>query len=220
MERAAGPGTLVLSGDDASEAAIKTIPLSPFRVIDLVTHAVVDKDQPERSAILLAPGSPDEDGFLQVREIPSLDLDGQLVILSSCRSASGQILGGEGAQSLARAFLQAGAGAVLAGLWPLEDAEAAAFFSELYRNLGRGFSVSEALRLTQAAAVEDGVSPATWAGLIVLGNGDIAPLTSHRRLMLWWVLLIVLAATPMALLLLHHRKTGVRPGNPNPPPSP
>ena len=187
LKRISGRGTVVLSGADASEAALKNTPLEGFHIIDLVTHAVVDEQQPERSAILLAPGSEQEDGFLQVREIPDLRLDGQLVILSSCRSSSGHILGGEGAQSLARAFLQAGAGAVLASLWPLEDAEAATLFSDLYRQLGRGVSVAEALRRAQASAAEGGLSSATWAGLTILGNGDLTPLNRQRLIPWYWI---------------------------------
>ncbi len=204
LERISGRGTVVLSGADASEAALKNTPLEGFRIIDLVTHAVVDEKQPERSAILLAPGSEQEDGFLQVREIPDLRLDGQLVILSSCRSSSGHILGGEGAQSLARAFLEAGAGAVLASLWPLEDAEAATLFSDLYRQLGRGVSVAEALRRAQASAAETGRSSASWAGLTILGDGDLTPLKQRRLIPWYWMLLGIVL---LILVGLSFRKT-------------
>ncbi len=189
LERVAGRGSVVLSGTDASERALKETPLHGFAIIDLVTHAFVDEEQPERSAILLTPGSDDEDGFLQVREIPDLDLDGQLVILSSCRSSSGRILGGEGAQSLARAFLEAGAGAVLASLWPLEDEEASVLLSGFAKALGRGQSVAGALSTAQRDALDVGVSPATWAGLVILGDGDVTPFPvgAHRS---WgWVLI-------------------------------
>ncbi len=56
LERAAGRDSRVLSGAEASERALKEIFLGDFGIIDLVTHAVVDDEQPERSAILLAPG--------------------------------------------------------------------------------------------------------------------------------------------------------------------
>ena len=185
LKRVAGAGSLVLSGVDASESTLKNTPLGTFGIVDLVTHAVVDEEQPERSAILLAPGSEDEDGFLQVREIPDLDLDGQLVILSSCRSSSGRILGGEGAQSLARAFLEAGAGAVLASLWPLEDEEASVLFSSFSKALGRGRSVAGALSVAQRDAIDAGMPTAAWAGLVVLGDGDLRPLPSQSCR--WWV---------------------------------
>jgi len=195
LKRVADGDSLVLSGTGASERALKEIPLGEFGIIDLVTHAVVDEEQPERSAILLAPGSDDEDGFLQVREIPDLALDGQLVILSSCRSSSGRILGGEGAQSLARAFLEAGAGAVLASLWPLEDEEASVLFSSFSKALGRGQCVAGALSAAQLEAIEAGMPAASWAGLVILGDGDLRPLRS-RPLGKWaWALIGVVAAS-------------------------
>ncbi len=194
LERVAGRDSRVLSGAEASEQALKEIQLGDFQIIDLVTHAVVDEEQPERSAILLAPGPTTEDGFLQVREIPDLELDGQLVILSSCRSSSGRILGGEGAQSLARAFVQAGAGAVLASLWPLEDEEASIVFSSFYTALGRGQSIAGALSVAQRAAIDAEMPAASWAGLVILGDGDLRPLPSRSRGMWAWALIGVVVA--------------------------
>ena len=207
LERVAGSGSLVFSGPDASERVLKDTPLGEFAIIDLVTHAVVDDEQPERSAILLAPGSEDEDGFLQVREIPDLDLDGQLVILSSCRSSSGAILGGEGAQSLARAFLEAGAGAVLASLWPIEDEEASVLLSSFSRALGRGRSVAGALSVAQRDAADAGMPAASWAGLVILGDGDLRPLPGHsRRWWAWPLIGVVIVASFGAVRLMRSRR--------------
>ncbi len=203
LARAAGPGSVVLSGPAATEAVLKTMDLGNFTILDLVSHAVVDTDQPERSAIILAPGAADEDGLLQVREIPALSLDGQLVILSSCGSSAGHLLGGEGAQSLARAFLEAGGGAVLASLWPLEDRETAAVLTRFSAELGRGRRVADALRRAQGAAMDEGMPPAGWAGLMVLGNGDLRPVRS-RPGRPWFALLggfVVLAVSLIATLL-------------------
>jgi len=177
----AGPGSVILSGEAASEAALKGAELDGFTILDLVTHAVVDEDQPERSAIILAPGSGEEDGLLQVREIPFLALHGQLVILSSCGSSAGPLLGGEGVQSLARAFLEAGAGAVVASLWRLEDRAAAEVLTGLARELGRGLRLSDALRRAQATARDGGMPPAGWAGLVIVGDGDIRPIPARGR---------------------------------------
>lgn len=208
LERVTGEGSLVLSGPEASEKVLKDTPLDGFAIIDLVTHAVVDDEQPERSAILLVPGSDDEDGFLQVREIPDLALDGQLVILSSCRSSSGRILGGEGAQSLARAFLEAGAGAVLASLWQLEDEETSILLSSFAGSLGRGRSVAGALSAAQRDAVDAGMPAASWAGLVVLGDGDLRPLSgrSHRR-WTWPLIGVVVVASFGAFRLTRSRRT-------------
>jgi len=204
--RAAGPGSRMLTGAEASEAALKRMPLASFGILDLVTHAAVDEEQAERSAIILAPGSPTEDGFLQVREIPELDLDGQLVILSSCSSSSGKILGGEGAQSLARSFLEAGAGAVLASLWPLEDQQAASLFSELSHQLGRGRRVAEALRLAQRHSIETGMPTGAWAGVVVLGDGDLRPLPPRGTRRFWLPFLLLMGVVLLGVLLLRRTR--------------
>lgn len=199
LKRAAGKGSLVVTGNAASETVFKATSFSDFGIINLVTHAVVDENQPERSAILLAPGSDLEDGFLQVREISVLDLDGQLVVLSSCRSSSGRILGGEGAQSLARAFLEAGAGAVLASLWPLEDQKASVLFGNFSNALGQGQTVGGALRSVQLAAIESGMAADSWAGLVIHGDADLRPIPAPVARNWMWILSGILMATSVGV---------------------
>ncbi len=202
LERVSGPGSRILFGAHASEAALKRTRLAEYAILDLVTHAVVDAEQPERSSIILAPGDAKEDGLLQVREIPWLPLDGQLVILSSCGSSAGQLLGGEGAQSLARAFLEAGAGAVLASLWPLEDREAATLLAGFSEELGRGRSVAEALWAARAAAMDGGMATAGWAGVIVVGDGDLRPLPGHEPLKPGRLGLVIAAVVLLGILVI------------------
>ena len=62
---------------------------------------------------MLAPGAPAEDGLLQPREAAALGLDGTVVVLATCQSASGTVLQGEGALSLA-ALAPAGTAATAA----------------------------------------------------------------------------------------------------------
>jgi len=57
---------------------------------------------------------------VQVREIRALPR-ADLVALSACETGSGRPLGEEGIASLERAFLLAGAKAVIASLWTADD---------------------------------------------------------------------------------------------------
>jgi CHAT domain-containing protein len=164
---------------DASEHALKAAPLSQFGILHFAAHAVVDDERKERSAVLLAPGSDSEDGLLQLREVIELPLEGRLVVLSSCRSARGLILRGEGVVGFGRAFLQAGSHAVVGGLWPLRDDDAALLFDAFYRSIGEGARVSAALRAAQREAIRDGRPAAAWAGLVVIGDGSLAPVPAH-----------------------------------------
>ncbi|RKH11513.1 CHAT domain-containing protein, partial [Corallococcus sp. CA047B] len=155
----------LLVGAAASEQALKASRLDDVRILHVAAHAVVDVEAPERSALVLAPGAEQEDGLLQPREITELGLGDALVVLSSCQGASGAQLAGEGVLSLARAFFEAGARAVVASLWPLRDAEAAWLLERYYRHLATGQGVSQALRSAQRDAWEDGQPAAAWAGL-------------------------------------------------------
>ncbi|RKG92668.1 CHAT domain-containing protein [Corallococcus terminator] len=165
----------LLVGAEASEQALKATALDDVRILHLAAHAVVDVEAPERSALVLAPGAAQEDGLLQPREISELKLGDALVVLSSCQGASGALLAGEGVLSLARAFFEAGAHAVVASLWPMRDAEAAWLLERYYRHLASGQGVSLALRSAQREAWEDGQPAAAWAGLVVMGDAALVP---------------------------------------------
>ena len=176
MVRLIGSGRAVM-GDEASERLIKTADLGRYRILHFAVHAVVDEREPQRSAVVLAPGDPQEDGLLQMREIVDLDLDETLVIISACQSAAGEITGAEGVAGLARAFFQAGARTVIGGLWTLRDQETAEFVADVARRLGRGDSVGEAVAAVRRVRIDAGSPVAAWASLIVIGDSDLRPVT-------------------------------------------
>jgi CHAT domain-containing protein len=204
MVRSLRSGSRLVSGSEATERFLKKARLNEFGLLHFAAHAVVDPEKPERSAVLLAPGAPDEDGFLQIREIVDLDLDGQVVFLTTCRSASGTFIEGEGVLGLARAFFQAGARAVVGSLWPLRDDEAAALMEQFARHLGEGKSLAAALAEARRERIRSGAPVAAWSGLIVLGDGDLIPVPAgeSRGRDLTWILAIaaVVAVTTVALL--------------------
>lgn len=179
--RALGGGSVQRLGEDASEVYVKSTPLQRFGVLHFATHAVTDEGNPDRSGVLLAPGAANQDGLLQIREIVDLDLRGRVIVLSACSSNTGAMLRGEGVMSLARAFFQGGAHTVVASLWRLRDDEAADFFDRFYRHLGNGRSVAAALQAAQRDMIRDGAPAAAWAGLVVLGDGDLVPLPGGRK---------------------------------------
>ena len=173
-------GADVLLGARASEHEVKARDLRTYDVMHFAAHALADEAHPERSAVLLAPGGPAEDGLLQAREIAALDIDESIVVLSACRTAAGAVLSGEGVLSLARAFFEGGAHAVIGTRWPLRDADAAVLFDTFYRRLAEGATLSAALKTTRDEARAAGRPPSAWAGLVLLGNGDLRPFASRR----------------------------------------
>ncbi len=193
-------------GAAASERFLKLQEPRRFRVLHLAAHAVIDDRHPQRSAVVLARGGGGEDGLLQPREIVELDFEDQVIVLSACDSAVGQVLRGEGVMSLARAFFQAGARTVVASLWRLQDEDAKLFFDRFYRHLGSGSSVAAALQGAQRDRIRDGAPAAAWAGLVALGDGElvVVPAGVSRPLLAGWrsVLLFALAMALLAAVAL------------------
>ncbi len=167
-----GAGTF-LTGSEARESRLKGADLSSFSVLHFATHILIDSEQPKRSGILLAGDDGDEDGWLRIDEVSNLDLSGPLIILSGCRSAAGSIVDGEGVMGLAHAFFLAGARTVIGSLWPLRDDEVAEMIEQISRGIAGGLSVAEALAQAQRHAMAEGMAADGWAGLVVLGDGDL-----------------------------------------------
>ena len=175
----------VREGGEASEQFLKGAPLDRYSILHLAAHARADGAFPDRSAVFLAPGGADEDGWLQPKEIAALDLGGRLVVLSACESAGGVVMSGEGPLSLARAFFAAGAGGVLATRWPLRDDDAAFVMEHFYRALASGIGAAGALKIARHDAIDAGLPAAAWAGLALLGEGvrpPLRPIAVHRAI--------------------------------------
>jgi tetratricopeptide (TPR) repeat protein len=185
VARSCGKGSVVRFGPEAGEAFLKRQDLSRFGVLHLAAHAVADESSPEASAVLLAADGPGEDGRLQVDEISRLHLDGSLVALSSCRSASGAVVGGEGVMSLSRAFFAAGSAAVLGSLWPMRDDDARDFIEIFYDHLNAGETAATAFASAQRERLRDGAPAEAWAGFVLSGDGNWrlpgAPASSRLR---------------------------------------
>jgi CHAT domain-containing protein len=188
VRRLGSPGGLQV-GKEASEATVKSLPPGEVALLHFAAHAVIDGERPDRSAVLLAPGA-GEDGLLQPHEIAQLQLDGAVVILSTCQSATGEVLAGEGPLSLARAFLQAGASTVVGSLWPLRDDETARLFDAFYRHLAAGKSVAESLAAAQRDRIEAGEPAAAWAGVVLLGDGGVTLPAPKPSRAVWLYLMV------------------------------
>jgi hypothetical protein len=195
MVRALGGESLLLTGPDASERFLKEADLDRFAIVHFASHALVDPDRPERSAVVLAPGGENEDGFLQIREIVDLDLRGKVIVLSACRSAS--------------AFFRAGARAVVGNLWPMRDDEAEAFVRRLSRRLVAGDTLAGSIAAARRGRMKAGAPADAWAGVVVLGDGDFRPVPDGwvrpRRGAVWTLGAISAALVLVAWVLAYRR---------------
>lgn len=157
---------------DATEAAVKAQPLASFRVVHFAAHGIVSTKDPARSAVLLKPSGQD-DGLLQAREVLNLRFSAALVTLSACDTSAGAQLGQDGVASLVRPFLAAGAKAVVANLWSVDDTFSAALMKQFYGHLTKGKDIGEALRLAKLAMLDQfgpAATPQLWSGVLTYGD--------------------------------------------------
>jgi CHAT domain-containing protein len=160
-------------GLQANEENIKDRPLSSYRFIHLATHAVVDYQDSEFSALILSPSPKpgSEDGILTTREVAELKLNADLVVLSGCETITGQRTQAEGILGLRRAFIIAGARRVCGSLWPVEDTWTKKLMSAFYKGLfGKGLTSPAALQRAKIILLRAGTAPSQWAPFILIGS--------------------------------------------------
>jgi len=180
--------SLLLVGERASEPRVRA-EIGRHDIVHFGTHARIVPDQPLASSLLLAGGgrtladsqlepvSP-ADGVLTGYEVLGLELKPQaLVTLAACESVGKGRREGEGLVGLARAFFEAGAGTVVASLWPVEDRATRELMVRFYRELSAGKkSTARALATAQTAmargdAGENQKHPFHWARFVLIGDG-------------------------------------------------
>jgi len=146
------PNGLLLLSDEATESNFKYYAESS-KIIHLSSHSFLYKDQP---LILLSPQSDNEDdGYLEADEILGLNLNTDLVVLSSCRSGLGKIDEAEGVIGMQKAFFEAGANSIVVSLWDVSDKYTSIFMESFYGYLMQGMSKPEALRNAKLSFIKN-----------------------------------------------------------------
>ena len=178
----------LVTGTGFTDSALRArTDLRDFRVIHFATHGLVTAPRPEcpaQPALLTSFGTDDSDGLLSFREIFDLGLDADTIILSACDTAgaataaatrdAGIATGGNFAlDGLVRAFVGAGARAVIASHWPVPDNFNATgtLITGLFSNAGT-ISVGEALRTSQVRMMDtpNTSHPYYWSGFAIVGD--------------------------------------------------
>jgi len=110
-----------------------------------------------------------EDGILTAEEVQSLDLRGtEMVVLSACETGMGLGNYGQGVMGLQRAFQAAGARAVVASLWRVDDAATTVLMEQFYTNLwSKKMPKLEALRQAQLTVLNN-------PGLVTARRAELA----------------------------------------------
>lgn len=168
------PADLVtLTGFAANAENVAKLPSRDLRVLHFATHALTRADSPGMSALYLSAfrpnGLPTDRSSLSADDIYRLGLRADLVVLSACSTNQGRNVRGEGVLGLTHSFLANGSGAVVATLWPVDDAQTSLFMREFYRTYRSGASPPAALRAAQQSARQSSSArrDALWASFVV-----------------------------------------------------
>ncbi|MEO1085857.1 MAG: CHAT domain-containing protein, partial [Acidobacteriota bacterium] len=164
-------------GFDAALDLVGSQELGQHRIVHLAAHGVLDGRHPELSGLMFSRWRADRrprESFLRLHDIYALRWRAELVVLSGCATAAGVESRSEGVTGLAQGFLEAGAGDVVASLWPVRDRATAELMARFYKALlGDGLTPSAALRRAQLSMRgERRFGDAYfWAPFLVIGDG-------------------------------------------------
>lgn len=177
IEIASKFGTAALVGVSATESSVRNA-ASSLTLLHIAAHGIPDGKEPRESYLALAK-DPAEDGRLKMGEIfDELRLPRRpLVVLSACQSGLGRQSGGDEVEGMIRAFLFAGAGAVMATQWDIADEASKLLIQDFYQSLIAGRSAAEALQDAQASLISHPrySEPFFWAGFSLTGDPRRAP---------------------------------------------
>ncbi|GEM_PF-4775308 len=175
-------GATILAGPDFTETALAKRALDQWRVLTLATHgfeAGSDGSGALPGLVMTPPAMPmgRDDGFLTPPKIAELRLDADLVILSACNSAGGDLGSAQhGALGIASAFFFAGARAALVSRWPVMSTAAAVMTLPVAAAIARRDpDISLALRdAIRAMASDERMGelrhPMAWAPFTLIGS--------------------------------------------------
>lgn len=169
MEIAKLYDTEALTGDRATKTAIlERMPSA--RIIHFATYnsSVWTGEFP--GSIALA-STPTDTSLLTVDEIQALNLNAELVVLSSDDTARGKITG-DGVIGLPRAFMVAGVPTAIASVWSVDDHSTADLMLEFYRQFQNNPNPAQALRQAMLIVRENYPHPRNWAAFTIIGASE------------------------------------------------
>jgi len=158
---------------EATEEAFKR-EVRHYTYVHVASHSFSDPVNPRLSGVVFANYKSNEngqDGILHAPETFLLDVQADLLVLSSCESGVGKHVEGEGLMSLTRGFLYAGASNMVCSMWKVYDSYTKTLMIKFYDNILSGDSYSYALRKAKLKMIkkEKTAHPRKWSGFVLIG---------------------------------------------------
>ncbi len=168
--------TVLLEGSNATRQKFVEMAAKAPAVIHLATHVVTPLERRGEALIAFGLEQNGEVGYLATSEVAMLGVPGAIISMTGCETGGGEIRAGAGLLGLTRAWLMAGAQAVISTAWPVRDSQGE-IFTSFYRYL-REAPPAEAMRRSQVEMIHSGTwraSPGYWASYQVTGGRALEP---------------------------------------------
>lgn len=137
---------------------------SDIDVLHLACHGQFRAENPLFSSLKLF------DRWLTVRDVDSLKLNADLVVLSACETGVSRIAPGDELLGLVRGFFSAGASSLVLSLWNVHDATTVELMKCFYREIRGGKSPAAALREAQCETMKKRPHPFFWSPFFLVGR--------------------------------------------------
>jgi CHAT domain-containing protein len=172
--RTNGHEPILLQGEAANRANLMAALRREPAVLHLAAHILFPRQDSSPGLVALSLTSAGELDFLSANQIAAMRLNLGLVVLNGCSSGHAAILPGAGLMGMTRAWLAAGARAVVVTRWATADQNDGELFQPFYQDFSSGSgspsarrkSFAQYLQQAQIAELHAGgrrANPANWA---------------------------------------------------------
>jgi len=156
--------------------------INGYKIVHISTHATINKFKEPHLAL--------SDSLISVSEMYLTNNNANLVVLSACETANGELYKGEGVLSLSRSFFNTGAKSVASTLWSIDDKVTSEIMASFYTYLNDGLPKSTALHKAKLDYINTNdlsdSSPYYWASFILVG--DTSPIDFNQDYTLFYVI--------------------------------